>query len=273
MDREGDRRSAGPARGILVGPAPDARTEHRRVLPSAELSPFVAHFWWVRWAMRTPVTAETLPHPSVHVVFEEQAGARRAEITGVHTGRFVKRLAGSGHVFGIKFRPAMFQPLLHAPMTSLTDRVVPVRDVFGSKGKAWARATLEEHELDAKIAIAEEFLAPLLPSPRRQVLCMRDLVERMAVDRSLLRVEHASEAVGLDVRALQRSFRRYVGVNPKWVIQRYRLHEAAEQLNGPHPPSLAELAASLGYADPSHFARDFKLMVGQTPREFAPLSR
>jgi len=28
-------------------------------------------------------------------------------------------------------------------------------------------------------------------------------------------------------------------------------------------------AASLGYADQSHFARDFKLTVGQTPRVFA----
>jgi AraC-like DNA-binding protein len=32
-------------------------------------------------------------------------------------------------------------------------------------------------------------------------------------------------------RNLQKLFREYIGVTPKWVIQRYRLHEAAERLD------------------------------------------
>ena len=55
------------------------------------------------------------------------------------------------------------------------------------------------------------------------------------------------------------------------VVQRYRLHEAAAQLASRHPPALAALAAlaaSLGYADQAHFTRDFKRMVGETPRSF-----
>jgi AraC-like DNA-binding protein len=241
------------------------------VLPPPWLSPFVHHFWSVRWELRTPFTAETLPHPSAHIALEEEAGVQRAELAGVHTGRFAKRRAGEGQVFGITFRPAMFQPLLRASMTSLTDRVVPVADVLGSTAVAWARALHAEPELDVKIEIACAFLGPLLPPVKPVVTRLRDLVERMGIDRSLLRVEDASEVAGLDVRALQRRFGRYVGVSPKWVIQRYRLHEAAEQLKGRHLPPLAALAASLGYADQSHFARDFKRTVGQTPRSFCAL--
>jgi AraC-like DNA-binding protein len=257
----------------LRGLAPDGRVDHRRLLPPAELAPFVAHFWSVRWALRTPFTAETLPHPSVHVVLEEQAGTWRAEVTGVHRGRFVKCLAGVGRVFGIKFRPATFQPLLRAPATRLTDRVVPIGEVLGPAGDAWTRALLAEPELDANVAITCAFLAPLVPPLPPEVARMRDLVERMAVDRSLVRVDDVSEAAALDVRTLQRAFRRYVGVSPKWVIQRYRLHEAAERLEAPDPPSLAGLAASLGYADQSHFARDFKLVAGQTPQSFIRKTR
>ena len=40
------------------------------------------------------------------------------------------------------------------------------------------------------------------------------------------------------------------------------------QLRATDPPSLAALAASLGYADQAHFRRDFKRTVGQTPRAF-----
>ena len=71
-----------------------------------------------------------------------------------------------------------------------------------------------------------------------------------------------------DTRALQRRFLRYVGVGPSWVVRRYRLIEAAEQLKATKPPALAALADALGYADQAHFARDFKRVVGRAPGAF-----
>jgi AraC-like DNA-binding protein len=240
-----------------------------RVLPPPRLSPFVHHFGWVRWRLRAPFVAEALAHPSVQIVLTEEAGAGRAEVAGVHTERLAGRLEGDGEAFRITFRPAMFQPLWRAPMASLADRVVPAADVLGPEADAWARAIHAERDVARKLAIADAFLAPLLFPLDREVARFRDLVERMASDRSLVRVEDVAAVSGLDVRALQRAFRTYVGVSPKWILRRYRLHEAAEQLKARRPPQLAALAASLGYADQSHFARDFKHVVGQTPRSFA----
>ena len=187
----------------------------------------------------------------------------------MHTARVQGRLVGRGEVVRIAFRPAMFQPLLRAPMASISERVFRVADLLGPKADAWARAIRAEPDIAGKLAIAEAFLAPLLLPMDPEVVRFRDLVERMATDRTLLRVEDAAAIADLDVRALQRAFRTYVGVSPKWIIRRYRLHEAAEQLKARHAPALAALAASLGYADQSHFAREFKLVVGLTPRSFA----
>lgn len=73
---------------------------------------------------------------------------------------------------------------------------------------------------------------------------------------------------GVSLRPLQRHFLRYVGVNPKWVIQRYRLHEAAERLKA-GPVDLASLALELGYFDQAHFTRDFRAIVGMSPGAWA----
>jgi AraC-like DNA-binding protein len=154
------------------------------------------------------------------------------------------------------------------PSASLTDRAIPLEQVLGSQANAWALAIDEARDVDDEIAITEAFLAPLVPPSSPRLLRLRDLVERMASDRSILRVEDVAAASGLDTRALQRCFRTHVGVSPKWVIQRYRLHEAAMQLARPDPPTLAALAASLGYADQAHFGRDFQRAVGETPRSF-----
>jgi len=46
-------------------------------------------------------------------------------------------------------------------------------------------------------------------------------------------------------RTLERFFRQYVGVVPKWVIQHYRLHEAAEYAATDHRRDWPDLAAAL----------------------------
>ena len=58
-------------------------------------------------------------------------------------------------------------------------------------------------------------------------------------------------------------------MSPKWVIQRYRLHEAVEQLERGAEVDLAELALQLGYFDQAHFIRDFKALVGRPPGAYA----
>jgi AraC-like DNA-binding protein len=266
-------RPAGPARGIVSEGAPDGATEHARVLPSEALSPYVAHFWAVRWALRSPFTAETLPHPSVHVIFEEEGDrGARAEVAGVPRERFTRALVGDGSVFAVKFRPAAFSVVFDAPMSKLTDRVVRVDEIFGTEGAAWGRSIAAAASVEARMSISESFLTSRVSPLEGDVARVRDLVERMAVDRTLLRVEDVARVAKTDVRTLQRWFRLYVGVPPKWVLQRYRLHEAAERLRSTPPPSLAALADSLGYADQAHFARDFKRVVGRTPSAFVPAS-
>jgi AraC-like DNA-binding protein len=90
------------------------------------------------------------------------------------------------------------------------------------------------------------------------------MVYATAKDRSILKVEDLAARYSQNTRTLQRLFARYVGVSPKWVIQRYRLHEAAQRLASGDVKQ-TELALKLGYADQAHFVRDFKAVVGKSP--------
>lgn len=64
-------------------------------------------------------------------------------------------------------------------------------------------------------------------------------------------------------------FRRYVGVGPQWVLQRFRLHDALAAIDAGETGDLATLAARLGWFDQAHFNRDFRDAVGQTPGRYA----
>ncbi|MBZ9638723.1 helix-turn-helix domain-containing protein, partial [Streptomyces sp. PSKA30] len=78
-----------------------------------------------------------------------------------------------------------------------------------------------------------------------------------------------AHAEGLSVRALQRLFSTYVGVSPKWVILRYRIHEALEHAGTHTDINWATLATDLGYADQAHLVRDFTATVGVSPTAYA----
>jgi AraC-like DNA-binding protein len=97
------------------------------------------------------------------------------------------------------------------------------------------------------------------------------LVGRIAADPGLLRVAQLAEVSGLSERRLQRLFAEYVGVSPKWVMRRARLHEAALRVEADGPASVdwGALAADLGYADQAHLTRDFTATLGVPPSRYA----
>lgn len=228
----------------------------------------MSHYGSVAWDLRSPFVADTLPSPSGRIEIDVQGDVCRAEIVGVRTGRYDSRREGRGTFFVVELRAAMLQPLLlGASMWSLTDRALPMATVFGPRGDAWARALRRARSCDEEFQLTETFLREVVPPIPSAVARMRDVVERIATDSALCRVEQVAAVAGLDMRTLQRHFRAYVGIHPKWAIQRYRLQEAAQQLRAA-PIALARLAADLGYADQAHFARDFRRVIGRPPRDF-----
>jgi AraC-like DNA-binding protein len=70
-------------------------------------------------------------------------------------------------------------------------------------------------------------------------------------------------------RTTQRVFTHYVGVPVKWVLCRYRLQQAALELETDPTRDCAELAVRLGWYDQAHFINDFRSMLGCTPGEYA----
>lgn len=254
-------------RGVLHTQLGEAVFGHARLAPASVLDAFVEHYWCVRWDLRgqPPRLQETLPHPNVYLVIERGA----ARVWGVHDGRFSRMLEGRETVFGVKFAAGGFRPFLGSAVGALANRSLPAREVFGAGIDSIVPAIPACVDIAAMAALVEPFLLAKLPPADPKLTRVRALMTRVADDRELLRAEQLAEHAGMNLRALQRLFRDYVGISPKWVVQRYRLHEAVAQLQSGHEPAWAELALALGYYDQAHFARDFRRLVGYAPSEYA----
>ncbi len=255
-----------PARGILHPANMAGQALHRRYLPCNALAEWIEHFWIVEWNFGSgSKLVSTLPHPSVHITVSAGDSAMR----GIGTGRFVRTLSGRGRVFGIKFLPGAFYPWFRQPVSSIANKKLPLGNFF-TNAAAFETAMLDLHAHQDLVKCAETTLLNQVPESDSRLIQVRRICEAICNNRKLLRVEQVCADENLSIRQLQRLFSLWVGVSPKWMIQRYRLHEAVEELNAAQtPPDWISLAEKLGYFDQAHFIRDFKRLIGETPAAYS----
>lgn len=242
-----------------------------RVPASPDLATLVERHWLVSWDLppgrRRPVTL--LPHPCVNLVFDRGLVA----IAGPGSERFTYVQEGCGQVFGVKFRPGAFHPFADGPVSALTDVTRPLATLWGPDADRLAESLAAAPDLPALVEAAEQHLRARWPPPDPLVEKLGEIVHALLHDRTITRVAEVCDRFGVPQRTLQRLFQRYVGVSPKWVLRRYRLHEAAARLAEGTSGTWAEVAADLGYFDQPHFIRDFTRAVGMTPAVYAEACR
>jgi len=255
-----------PPRGVLNYKEASGNFGLFRFHPGAELKYFIEHYWIVRWDLRgkEPFCQDVLSHPSVHLVFE----AGNTQIWGVVSGKFTRKLEGAGQVMGVKFRPGAFYPFCRFPVSEFTDRKLPFSAVFEDDLNALESDILSAPDNNRMIKCTEAFLMKYIPEKDPNVQEINRIVETIMEEKSIIKVDDVMNRFAINKRTLQRLFKKYVGVSPKWIIQRYRLHEAAEKMVERKAENWSRLALDLGYFDQSHFIRDFKTIIGQTPGEY-----
>ncbi len=214
-----------------------------------------------------------LAHPNVHLMWEEPEPL----VYGVQRGVFRRVPRGRGQALGVKFRPGAFRPFTSGPVAALADRAVPAAGIFGPEAAALGGRILALDDLGEMAAPADRFLLDRLPErPDPRVARVAALVDRITARPQLFRVDALAEELDLPVRRLQRLFAEYVGASPGVphaegqgrVLRRARLHEAAARADEGTDVDWPALAADLGYADQSHFIRDFTGSVGAPPTRY-----
>jgi methylphosphotriester-DNA--protein-cysteine methyltransferase len=116
--------------------------------------------------------------------------------------------------------------------------------------------------------LADLLLARLDP-PREPGAQVREAVRLIRATRGRVKVQWLAEQVNLSISQLERSFTSHVGVGPKLLARQTRVCALAAEAMTLASPSWALLAASYGYADQAHLAREFRELTGLTPGKFA----
>ncbi|MFI2366508.1 helix-turn-helix domain-containing protein [Promicromonospora sp. NPDC019610] len=247
-----------------------------RVEPADDLADLVDWHWVISWDLPPGVafTQTVMPHPVGHVVAEHEGLLAYA----MPAGLFVRTLTGSGAVVGTKLRPGGYRALLGRADPGERGAVEPFLGPTAARANDDAVAQAAAGQPDAAVRT----LTPLLRTAAERTRTPRSTAALAALGEAFAVLVDAvpgtsvaalAGALGTTPRSLQRLFADWVGVSPKWVLQRHRVHRAAELLGRDPDLDLAGLAAAVGYYDQAHFTGDFVRAVGVPPGEYARTCR
>ncbi|MCR8643449.1 helix-turn-helix domain-containing protein [Paenibacillus sp. N1-5-1-14] len=258
-----------PSMGILHVQASTQKFALTRHAPSEDLSPFVKHYWIVNWDLtgQDPYVQHTVPNPCVNLIFEPHTSA----FYGLAKQKNTKQLEGASSAFGVKFKPGGFYPFVKWPVSALTNRSIELDEVFNIDVSDFQAKLFSASSPEDQIEMVEHLLRQHLPEPDPTANTALQMVEYIQDNRDITKVDEVCEHFQINKRTMQRIFNQYVGVSPKWVIRLSRLQNAAETIDRCSHQDLLQLTTDLGYFDQSHFIKDFKSIIGQTPEAYMKL--
>ena len=197
------------------------------------------------------------------------------EIDGRPTGSFVAGVWDRPTVTGHYGEQAGYQlyldvlnawRLLRMPPGELANGLVPLGDVLGPLAAELIENLGNARDATERHAIAQRLLARRLSDDDPTAPEVAYTLGRLRATCGSARVETLAAEVGWSRRHLAARFRQTVGLPPKALARLIRVEHAAQRVRAGEP--LAEVAYAAGFADQSHFNRDFRELVGCTPTEF-----
>jgi AraC-like DNA-binding protein len=164
--------------------------------------------------------------------------------------------------WGLQLAPGVAHALLGIPAHELRDDRVELSDLVRLPGLATAG-----FDVDAASALEEVFVALWVRAdPDRSNLRLAASLDRAARDG--LSVQATAMLHDLSERSLRRLSNAVFGYGPKTLMQIHRFQHGLHLVRA--GMSLSAAAASAGYADHPHFARECKRLTGQTPSQLSP---
>jgi AraC-like DNA-binding protein len=235
-----------------------------RIEPTAALKPFIDYYWLVRWQVPVSHKQQVVPQPRVHIAAEKG----RLLIHGVSRTPFFRTLTGTGHVLGAAFHAGGFRPFYGSSVGSISGAVRPAGEVLGIDDRDAAGRILQSDDSGTMVNALETYLLAAGPCPDPVGTQVTELVAIAQRRTDITRVELLAEVAGMNLRSLQRLFTEYVGVGPKWVIQRFRILDAVAAAHADAPTDWAALASELGFSDQAHLTRVFTHVIGTPPASY-----
>ncbi|KQR67720.1 helix-turn-helix domain-containing protein [Pedobacter sp. Leaf176] len=247
-----------------------------RLEPDPSISHLIECYWMMQSENRTPKIEKIIPDGFTELIFNYR-DVYKAKTDGNWYLQSPNLLAGqiSSYFYlentgltgscAIKLKPAALTQLYGLNMELYLDKIVDLDTIPNAifsglknivlpfQGIAQLKMTLDNHFIQLSKAAGQ--------NPLEQVL------ELVFNSNGMSPVSELVATAGVSERQLERLFKKYVGLSPKYYSRIIKFNYIFELIKS-GKNSWTEIIYKSGYYDQSHFIRNFKAFTGEDPSSY-----
>lgn len=206
-----------------------------------------------------------VPDASIDILFlcdEDQSAVR---LCGSTTAAKLVEIKAGKRYFGVRFHPGKIPRFIESDFKALIDGEIPLQDLITDGDELLEKVANSGNFEDRIHLFMHHFLEEINPNTPEFGEKIHQLITKNA---GALRINDISEYIGFSTRYINRVFTESFGLSPKTYSLILRFQHILQQMLLDDAMSLTDLASDQGYADQSHFFREFKKFTTLAPSKF-----
>lgn len=250
--------------------------EFTRITPHPDLRHLIECYWMMQSDDARPTIEKIIPDGFTELIFN-YGSAYKAKtkdawhlqtpnlLAGQISSYFFLENTGPTGSFAIKLKPAALTQLFNLDMHQYLDKIVDLdsfpipelaslkENLYPFKDKLQLTEVLDNHFIMLSKTAGE--------NPLEAVLAL------IFTSNGMTNVAELCSVAGVSERQLERLFKKYIGLSPKYYSRIIRFNYIFQLIRA-KKSSWAEIVYQSGYYDQSHFIRNFKAFTGEDPSSY-----
>jgi AraC-like DNA-binding protein len=225
-----------------------------RGLPSRSLTLMVA--------FDEPIDVIRMPDPT------RRPASFWSMLGGLHTTPAIVGHHGRQHGIEVAITPAGACALFDILPGEIGSQIVAVADVAPSLATTLSERLGEHAGWDARFDVLDDVLSAAVRPRRALPAAFTSAWQILTETDGACTVGSLADHAASSTRQLSSQFKHVIGVSPKQAARVMRFERAQEMMRSCPGSTIARIAASSGYADQSHMAREWHDLAGPSPTDW-----
>jgi len=204
-------------------------------------------------------------------IFQKKDSSKYIEpnlvICGQQTSYYDLSLSGKTGMILIVFKPHGVKSFFNFPITELLNENLSLHDLLNNEVIELEDKLFNSPNNILRITHLENFLIKRLIQ-NNEFERVEHAIKIIENSKGQIKTQNIAHEVCLGIKQLERTFSKYVGINPKKYASIIRFQNVIQMRRKHKNSSMFQLAFDNGYYDHAHFIHDFKSFTGLSPKEF-----
>ena len=198
---------------------------------------------------------------------ESNATYTKVWLSGQHEDFITISAHEKSEMLVVQFKSHGGHPFIHLPLIELNNKIRSGEVIFGNQILKLHEQLVQLNASTEKLAHVDSWLHSIY---NEALVCPSEIVSVVAKIQEATNQNLASATIDypFSSKHLIDQFKKYIGITPKRYHRIIRFNAILQKVNDKRPISWSEIAYQCGFADQSHFIKEFKRFSGYNPSEF-----